>query len=404
MKLRLLILLMTAFSIQFLTAQVRIGGNTAPDGFAALQLDGVNQGLRLSRLDNSQRTALNVESNKEAAKGLVIYNTESGNIEFYDGTSWRTLDFALPITNGLQRNATTGKIELGGELIETTTIDQGANKMAFTTNGGTLNINSGVVQFKDNSIDHNVDTYTIKNGADDVYKITNAGSTTAIDMNVSGFTAAAGTNSLNVAGTKTSITGNLRYVDAGATYGSGKVLTSKADGEAYWGTLSPSTIPKTFSLSVSEGTATSGSSGTTGTYLSTSSFNPITHSITLEPGKWIVTGMLYTYTWNNSTNNNNTYLIMMRLYDTTNSKSLYSTGELPEYKGNAYSNSSARYTGNAFSAIPMTCYIEVTSPITVRIDAYTQTNNTYLIRSSSTSAYAWLTTSGSSFKAMRVND
>lgn len=390
---------MVVFSIQYLTAQVRIGGNTAPDDFAALQLDGVNQGLRLSRLDNSQRTALNVEGNKEAAKGLVIYNTESGNIEFYDGTSWRTLNFTLPAKNGVSWNTTTGKIELGGNLIESTTIEQEANKMTFNTGtGGYFNVNGSVFSVRDTYIWCNNDNFTVKNGTNDVFKIGKNGTAINHVMNVGTSSLDVNSGVFNVAGTRTTIAGNLKYEDTGATYGTDKVLMSKDNtGEAYWGTLTPETTSQSFTtISTREGTPTTRPSSSQ--YLS-SSFTAITNTINLTAGKWIVSGMLYTYTYNQKTNDGHTYIAQLRLYRTSGTaKALYITGDQLEYKNTGGTSLS----GGAFSAIPMTCFIEV--PVgetwTVRIDASTETSNTYLIKN-----YSWLNPNrGSSFKATRVND
>lgn len=374
-------------------AQVTIGSATPPAEFAALQIDGKEQGLRLSRLTTGERDALNASSNATKAKGLVIYNTDTKTIEFYDGAGWRSLSKPLEFENGINRNAS-GDVELGGDLTEATTISQGVNPMNFTTSGGTFSVNTNVFSVNNTNVIANVDNFLVKNstGTSDVFKITNTAGSNTIDANVSTSGLDVNSGALNITGTKTTIGGDFVYKDG--TQGVGKVLMSNAGGEASWRKLTPSTEYKNFSISVSEGDPNG-----TGASLNTSTFNAITGNVTLTSGKWLVTGMLYTYT-REATNASNVYLIKMRLYDSTNGKSLYTTADLPESKGRIASG--PIYTGGAFSAIPMTCFVEVPSGESwnVRIEAMTPRSATYLIRN-----YSWLNPNrGSEFKAMRVND
>lgn len=390
MELKLcLFIICSMLLFQHTNAQVTIGSNNPPAEFAALQIDGVNQGLRLSRLSTTDRDKLNV-SGVDAARGLVIYNTTNEAIEFYDGSVWRPLAKSLEFENGIHKDVVSGKVLLGGNLTEPTTIIQGTNPMNFTTGTGIFSVNTNVLAINNSTVAADVNNFTVNNGINDVFKITKTGATTnSIEANVGTAGLDVNSGTLNIAGTKTTVDGTFTYKDG--TQGAGKVLMSNANGVASWGTLSPSTTYKTFPISLTEGTQTS-----TGTSLSTSSFNAITSTNTLEAGKWIITGMLYTYT-NQATNSSSVYLIRMRLYDVTNSKALYVTGDLPESK-----NATPGYTGGSFSAIPMTCFVEVPSgeTWTVRIDAYTDRSSTYLIKN-----YNWLNPGkGSEFKAMRVND
>lgn len=400
MRLTFFCLVIILLSTRNTNAQVTIGSDNAPEEFSALQLDGEKRGLRLSRLTTSDRNALNVAGNS-AAKGLVIYNVDTEKIEFYDGTTWISMGQPHSVSNGLTKNVATGKIELGGDLIEATTIEQEANKMTFTTGTGTLSVNTDVFSATNNTLAANADNFVVNDGTTDVFAISKTATGNTINANIASSSLNVNSGALSVSGSRTTVGESLTYKDTGGTYGVGKVLTSKADGEAYWKTLEPSAIIKDFKISVDQGTATAdGSDGTLGTNLSTSA-SPITDVVTLEPGKWIITGMLYTYTRNQATNGTSTNLITMRLFDVTNNKALYFTGELPEAKASGGTS----YNGGSFSGIPITCYIEVPSSINVRIDAYTPISNTYLIYCTpERNGYAWIAPNGSTFRAIRVND
>ena len=401
MRLKLGLLSLTLIAAIAMQAQVAIGTSEAPEQFAALQIDGINQGLRLSILTTTERNNLAVTGNP-AAKGLMIYNTSTSAIEFYDGSRWQPLSNNISaVINGVHRDPTTG-IELGGALTESTTIAQGSYAMNFTTNGGAFSVNSDALAVTDNYVAINADNFTVKNGASDAFKITKSGTTNAIattgTLNINN-------GALNVTGNTTTIGGILTYIDG--TQGVGKVLTSDANGAASWQTLQPVTSTKTFPLALTEFTSSGGPSTSQSAQLLTNSWRSITNGLYLEPGKWVIAGTLYTYTFNRNTNSTssngvNAPIIEMRLYNTATGAVLYQTGNVPELKG----ASTGRDSG-AFAAIPMNCLIEVPAGgITVRIEGYTTmaiySNNRgiYLIRN-----YNWLNPGvGNVFKAVRVND
>ncbi len=85
-----------------LNAQVTIGSEEAPQSFSLLEITTVNQdgGLRLPQLNTAERDALDLSSNPDKAKGLVIYNTDNNCLEFWNFTQWVSLcdgDAAEPI-------------------------------------------------------------------------------------------------------------------------------------------------------------------------------------------------------------------------------------------------------------------------------------------------------------------
>lgn len=77
-------------------AQVTVGSSVAPQKFSILELISSESGLRLPQLTTIQRNDLKLDlltdpDIKEAAKGLVIYNIDTGCIEFWNGDKWVSL-------------------------------------------------------------------------------------------------------------------------------------------------------------------------------------------------------------------------------------------------------------------------------------------------------------------------
>jgi len=82
-----------------LKAQVNIGSLDKPHPFSILELTTTEKnhgGLRMPQLDNDERATVQAKFNEttataEAAKGLIIYNTETGCLEFWNGKEWISL-------------------------------------------------------------------------------------------------------------------------------------------------------------------------------------------------------------------------------------------------------------------------------------------------------------------------
>ncbi|MCL2435887.1 MAG: fibrobacter succinogenes major paralogous domain-containing protein [Lentimicrobiaceae bacterium] len=89
------------FSLLFcfgkLNAQVTIGADVEPQPFSVLELMGqyetdVFGGLRLPQLSSGQRDALGATlTTSTLAEGLMIFNTTTKCIEFWNGTAWKSL-------------------------------------------------------------------------------------------------------------------------------------------------------------------------------------------------------------------------------------------------------------------------------------------------------------------------
>jgi len=95
---QLLIFLIIVFFALPLKAQVNIGSDTLPHSFSILELTASLKkgGLRMPQLDNAERDALQEKFSEntaasEAARGLCIYNIETGCLEFWNGDEWISL-------------------------------------------------------------------------------------------------------------------------------------------------------------------------------------------------------------------------------------------------------------------------------------------------------------------------
>jgi hypothetical protein len=76
-----------------LQAQVAIGSNKTPEKFSVLELISNAKGLRLPQMDTAQRDQMTNSSDFQAqktglARGLMIYNTATNCVEFWNGTKW----------------------------------------------------------------------------------------------------------------------------------------------------------------------------------------------------------------------------------------------------------------------------------------------------------------------------
>ena len=91
-----LIAVIMLFSITGIKAQVVIGEEVAPQPFSILELSTANQdgGLRLPSLSTTDRDQLFnglTPTQMAEANGLTIYNTTTNCVNYWNGSSWRSL-------------------------------------------------------------------------------------------------------------------------------------------------------------------------------------------------------------------------------------------------------------------------------------------------------------------------
>ncbi|MDR3339016.1 MAG: YDG domain-containing protein [Candidatus Symbiothrix sp.] len=67
-----------------------IGSTEQPDYFALLELESDKQGLRLPQISNDVSDLLEqLVSGDDKANGLLVFNAEANNIQYWDGTQWK---------------------------------------------------------------------------------------------------------------------------------------------------------------------------------------------------------------------------------------------------------------------------------------------------------------------------
>ena len=81
-----IVLAALASSLQALLGQGVGIGTSTPDPSAILELSSTTKGLRIPRLTEAERQAL-----PDPATGLLIFNTTTGELNFYNGSSWRRI-------------------------------------------------------------------------------------------------------------------------------------------------------------------------------------------------------------------------------------------------------------------------------------------------------------------------
>ena len=106
--------------------------NSSPHSSAMLDVSATNKGLLIPRLTNAQRDLL------KPLKGLVIYNTTSNNIEFFNGTAWCrmvTTPNCFSCGSTVTANHVAGLVAPESNLISYSTVSgiQGETSKCWTT-------------------------------------------------------------------------------------------------------------------------------------------------------------------------------------------------------------------------------------------------------------------------------
>lgn len=84
-------LLLITVSLNFSQAQVGIN-TTTPDASAELDIQSTNKGVLISRLTTTERDAIT-----SPAIGLLIYNENTSQFQYYDGVVWQSIKAGLNI-------------------------------------------------------------------------------------------------------------------------------------------------------------------------------------------------------------------------------------------------------------------------------------------------------------------
>ena len=273
MKKYILVLLFAIASLNAGQAQVTIGSLNQPAGFSALQLDGTDGGLRLPQVSQTNRNNINVSSAN--AVGLILYNTYTNRVDYWDGLNWSPVLEGLTARNGLKIDGNT--VKLGGSLIKNTTINLNGKSLNFTANPGAFRVNSNVLQISGSNVTMQTSQFTVNTNQFSVI----GDNTIVLPSTGNSFTiTASASNKLTVNNQNVRLDGQLRYVDGREA--ADHVLVATAAGVAHWETLLPNSKIVEGAL-VSTNTSVNSGSSSLGTPV-----NITATDLVLTPGKWMI--------------------------------------------------------------------------------------------------------------------
>lgn len=110
-----------------------VGQTGAPDASAIFEAESTTKGILIPRMTKAQRDAIS-----SPAAGLLIYNTDTGGIDKYNGTRWQretqsagTTTFTLDSGWGTGATSSIAGDDLAGEI----TVNSGTGSLTMTTMG-----------------------------------------------------------------------------------------------------------------------------------------------------------------------------------------------------------------------------------------------------------------------------
>lgn len=265
-------------------AQILIGDpDKEPESFSMVQLEGKG-GLRLPVLTTSQRDALSLSGNNKAL-GLVIYHITLQQVEYWNGTQWVTP--LLESENGLTVHPDGRKIELGGNLVENTTIDLKDKNLYFNFTTGKFRIGDKLLTVAGDRVGINTD---------DSQGIFHLEADNSIIINTAG-KMGVGMLPQNTDTSRLQVNGSVTIKNSGETPVPGAeyvLATADQSGQAKWiknHTLRDKIVGQLGGIPAPGGEVLNGFSGFVGDANITSSASGGTWTgahITLPPGLWII--------------------------------------------------------------------------------------------------------------------
>lgn len=143
-KLTLLVLSILLIATVGIAQSIGIG-TTSPNSSAMLDVSSTTKGMLVPRMTTAQRTAI-----ASPANGLIVYDTDTKSVWFYNGTSWINMvagggggGFTLPYNQTVNMSGTVFQLEnsgTGNTMMVGSTGGTGLN--AYSVNAAAINANS----------------------------------------------------------------------------------------------------------------------------------------------------------------------------------------------------------------------------------------------------------------------
>ncbi len=210
----LTIVLVIFYAIQMNAQNVGIGTLT-PNNSALLDLQSTSKGLLLPRMTSAQRTSI-----LSPSFGLMVYDTNTLSIWYYNGTAWSNLatggaGLTLPYSGTANVSTPAFSITNNGTAIEATTT--GTTSPAIK---GSSSVAGGFAIFGSSNNATGFGVTGINPTGTAVY----------------GFSASGGTGlrGVSIGGLALNVTGDVRIAGGNTNPSNGAVLTSDANGNAVW--------------------------------------------------------------------------------------------------------------------------------------------------------------------------
>lgn len=155
--------MLALIAVASLNAQVRIGDTSLPNSFSALEIEGIDGGLRLPQLTEAQavqvkNTIVAAAGGSATARGMLIYNTTSNRLEMWDGSSNNWVE----LTQG-SSNTCSPPSSISITANKTTFTEFGADslKLSVTATGASSNADIFYTWYRDTEPVGIGDTYVV---------------------------------------------------------------------------------------------------------------------------------------------------------------------------------------------------------------------------------------------------
>jgi len=327
MNMKNIIIYIAFASVLFLSsttavAQITVGSDQEPEDFSMLQVEAApadkRTGIRMPQLDNAAKAALEAkitvsQAQKDKAKGLMIFNSDTKGLEYWNGTKWITIPnivstSSLTGENGIAVSGTNVSLNTNGLLTEASTgIDLNDSQLSFpaTTGKFIVQANSGAEN-----------TLTVTGG-----KVGVGTDAPTADLHIK----------------SSSVGGAFKMSEKGVLPGELDVLYAQDNlGTAYWRQIDRFSIIESVTIP----------SGINVPYATAEPYPAISSQINLTSGKWLVMATMPVTSSNNG--GRGTWLVLYKFDQDGNNRQTVSA-----------------YMGTHSGTVPYTAFPQITVPVIV---------------------------------------